>query len=100
MRAKAGVDLGGISVEECGDASQMFGDGCGVAFLLVGFVPLVVIVKDQGDDDVEVINKSVRRGPVDQEVKPVVEAGEIVKPCGDVGLQGEMLVPQLLQVGP
>src|SRR5512147_99427 len=57
--------------------SEVFSDSYLVALPFVLFVPLVVIVEDQGDDVEEVFDESIWRGRIDQAMEPAVEVGEV-----------------------
>jgi len=79
------------------DVVEMLGDGDRVAFALVGFVPLIVIVKDQTDHIVEVFDEPVLRGVVDQAVEALVEPREILVAGLDLRQQGPVLLLDLPQ---
>ena len=67
-----------------------------VALPLVPFVLLIVAVKDECDDVVEVIDKVVRRRRVDQPVEAIVEGREVMETRIDIG---EQLLRLLLESG-
>src|SRR5690606_7433460 len=71
-----------------------------VAQALVMLVPLIVVVKDEGDDLVEIGNETVRRDIIDEAVEAVVEIGKIVEAGVNVGKQLPVLLFQRIQLRP
>ena len=78
MRAAGRLDPGGVTALKRIDIGDVFMQRGKVALLFVLLVPLIVVVKNEGDDVVEIIDEAVRRGLVYEPVKPVVEAGKVV----------------------
>ena len=80
-----------IAGEERRDVVEMLADGDLVAMPLVALVPLVVVVKHQRDDVVEIIDEAVRQRRIDQLVEAIVEIGKIMEALVDVAEQVLML---------
>ena len=80
MRSTGPLNPVGIAAFECIDVSEMFEDCRLVALLFILLVPLIVVVKNEADDIVEVVNKPVGRRRVYEAVKTAVQIGKVVKP--------------------
>lgn len=79
MRSAGHFNPSGVAALKRIDIGDVFVDRGKVALLFVLLVPLIVIVKNERDDVVEIVDEAVRRCLVYEPVKPVVQAGEVVK---------------------
>src|SRR5262245_39794704 len=84
MRAAGKVDHGNISAEQSVDIGEMLLYRDLIAFALILLVPLVVIVKYQRYDVVEVVDEAIWRCRVDEAMEPAIKVGKIVKPALDL----------------
>jgi hypothetical protein len=80
-----------VPAEESLDVGEVFLDSDLVALPLVVLPPLVVVVKNQRDDVVEIIDEAVRCHRVDELVKPAVEVGEVMITLFDLCQESVML---------
>ena len=73
MEAAGRIDPQGIARAQRADIVEMFEDRALIAGAGEGLVPLVVIVEDEGDDVVEIDDKTIAGHLVDQKMEFLVE---------------------------
>ena len=73
MQITCGTDAYRILAEQRVDVGQVLQDRHFIALSFVALVPLIVVVKNHRDDVVEIIDKTVGNGSIDQPMQPVVE---------------------------
>ena len=100
MPAAGGLDTHRVLAEQGVDIVEVLHDGDAVALLLQRLVPLVVVVKDEGDDVIEILDEAVVRGILHQPVEAVIEVREVVKARIDARQQLLMLGADRRQAAP
>jgi len=93
MRPARGADGAPIAAQQSIDVIEVLLDRDLVALPFVAFVPLIVVVKDQRDDVVEIVDEAIGHGRVDEPVQPVIEIGEVMEPPVEIGEQVAVLLP-------
>jgi hypothetical protein len=84
------LDYRDVPSEQCIDVREVLADGSLIALPLVLLVPLIVIVKNQGDDVVEAVDKTIGCGRIDEAMESAVEVGKVVIPMVDIPQQADV----------
>src|SRR5215213_4464583 len=100
MRPAGKLDRGNVPTEQGVDVDQMLPDRDFVALPFVTLLPLIMIVKNQGDYVVEPFDEAIGRGGIYQTVESAVEIGEVPVAKLDLLLQQKVFLPEFLQLTP
>src|SRR5688572_12965395 len=79
MRPAGRLYLALVTRSQRRDVGEVLADRDFIPLPFVTLVPLVMVVKNEGDDVVEVVDETVWCRSVDQPMEAVVEVGEILK---------------------
>src|SRR5271165_4283542 len=100
MRLAGASDGRGVPAEQRLDIGEVLPNRDLVALPLVPFVPLVMVMENEGEDVVEAVDETVAGSRGDELMKPPVEIGKIVVAALDVPEQGEMFLAKRFNLPP